>query len=129
MVNPDLVRDLPGLAVGQVIKGKMVTIFAAVGNEDQMEAKGRDIDFSYHTTRAGAQIGAKGLGYSGPDGEVEERVVLQLDTGHYYVNPLQPLKVFDDEDDAKAAAELRESALNKLSPSERAALGLPIGKK
>lgn len=127
MVNPNVVLSTHGLDAGQEIRGKMAIIFASIGNEDQTEARGRNIDFSYHTTRAGAQIGARGLGYSGPDGKVEERVVLRLENGHYYfINPLQPLKVSDDEEDAKVAAELRESALNKLSPSERVALGFPL---
>jgi hypothetical protein len=118
---------LPPLVEGDKVKGTMVNIYAATGNEDDTEGHGPQIDKSYHTTLKAALIACRGIGVMGTDGKVVERVALSLDDGRYFLFQNEqgyPIPISVGEEEAQAAADLRTRALEKLSQAERAALGL-----
>ena len=102
-----------GLVEGEWIAGAIVTIYAAIAStyEESHVA-------SYHLSRHEAVLGASGLGYSGPDGEVKPVLALKLSDGRYALAP----EIVEISENPEAAAKLREAALKKLTPAERAAL-------
>lgn len=106
------------LSEGEQITGEVVGIWTATCNEDSMEGRGKTVDNSYHYTKHDALIATKGIGVMGGDGEVRPRKAVKLSDGRYFLAP----KMIVITKDPEAAAKLREQALAKLSPAERAAL-------
>lgn len=106
-------EEKPNFVEGEKIAGEMVTIFAAIActYEEKHVA-------SYHLTQHDAVLGASGLGYSGPDGEVGPVLALKLSDGRYALAP----EIIEISENSEAEAKLREEALKKLTPAERAAL-------
>lgn len=117
---------LPALQVGDGVTGTMVHIHAATCSRDNIEGRGPIIDKSYHTSYQGALVASKGIDVMGADGKVAQRLALKMSDGRYFLlqNEANPVLVADNDQDAQAAADLRVKALAKLSPPERAALGL-----
>jgi hypothetical protein len=108
------------LQVGYEVNGKVVIIYAVVGNTDTMEGKGEKIDLSYHPSLREAKIGAsrKGVGIEPGDAPTEERLALRLSDGRYLlISP--PIELAEN---TVTAAKVRAQALAKLTPAEKAAL-------
>ena len=103
---------------GQEIKGVVKIIWAAVTNTDLNEGRGSSVDYSYHLTETDAKVGASHIGVMGSDGDVQERVVLQISDTEYILLPKDTVTI---KETAEEAAKLRESALKKLTPAEQAA--------
>jgi hypothetical protein len=103
----------PKFFEGERVVGEIVTIYAAIActYEESHVA-------SYHLTRHEAVLGASGLGYSGPDGDVRPILAIRLSDGRYALSP----ELIEITIDSAAEAKLRETALKKLTPAERAAL-------
>lgn len=104
----------PKFVESERVVGEVVTIYAAIARtyEESHVA-------SYHLTRHEAVLGASGLGYSVPDGEVKPVLALKLSDGRYTLAP-EIVEISDENPEAEA--KLREEALKKLTPAERAAL-------
>jgi hypothetical protein len=98
---------------GEQIAGEIVTIYAAIACTYETKEVA-----SYHLARHDALLGASGLGYSGPDGEVRPVLAIRLVDGRYALSP----QLVEITKDPAAEAKLREAALKKLTPAERAAL-------
>ncbi|MEK7514784.1 MAG: hypothetical protein AAB608_00170 [Patescibacteria group bacterium] len=101
------------LAEGDQVVAEVVTIFAAIA-----ETYEGSYVASYHLTHHDAVLGASGLGYSGPDGKVKPTLALKLSDGRYVLTP----QIVEISKNPEAEAKLREKALAKLTPAERAAL-------
>jgi len=101
-----------GLVEGERVVGEVVTIYAAIACTYEKSRVA-----SYHLTRHDAVLGASGLGYSGPDGEVKPVPALKLSDGRYALAP----EIVEISENSEAEAKLREAALKKLTPAERAA--------
>ena len=97
---------------GEKVVGEIVTIYAAIAQtyEESHVA-------SYHSTNHDAVLGASGLGYSGPDGDVRPILAIKLSDGRYALSP----ELIEITEDSAVEAKLREAALKKLTPAERAA--------
>lgn len=117
-------RPVGSFRDGDVVKGKIITVFATTRNTDLAEGRGQTIDHSYHLSAHDANIGAHGIDVMGSDGKTKEVLALQEDeSGRVYLfaNNSSPVTI---KEDPEALAKLRKSAFNKLSSSERAALNL-----
>lgn len=105
--------------VGETLSGQIVRVFVAVSPQDRDEGRGPLVDRSYHLSEKDATIATKGIGVMGSDGQVVPRQAVRLG-GEEYI--LLPDVSFTIDTDPAAEAKLREQALKKLSPAERAAL-------
>jgi hypothetical protein len=101
------------LVEGEKVVAEVVTIYAAMAETYETTKVA-----SYHLTKHDAVLGASGLGYSGPDGAVVPTLALKLSDGRYALVP----ELVEIAENADAEAKLREAALKKLTPAERAAL-------
>lgn len=104
---------------GDRVSGVVVTLFAVVGNTDDVEGRGAPIDKSYHLTKGDAVIGASGAGPSGSDGEIQARIALRVDTDTYILLPEKPVGISLLPEQTE---KLRRSGLAKLSPAEKKVL-------
>ena len=95
------------------IVAEVVTIYAAIRCTYEISEIA-----SYHLTRHDAMLGASGLGYSGPDGDVRPIQAIRLSDGRYAIVP----ELIEISDNPETEAKVREQALKKLSPAERVAL-------
>lgn len=124
----------PPLRAGDVVSGEMVFIYAATRNSDLNEGRGPTIDESYHLKRHAAIIACAGIDVMGSNGQVAERLALKLIDGRYFLlaNMKDPFEVADpivvstNVQEVQAMTDLKVKALGKLSPPERAALGLNV---
>ncbi len=106
-------NEVPQLVEGEKISAEVITIYAAIRcTYEKSEVA------SYHLTEHDAKLGASGLGYSGPDGEVRPVLALSLSDGRYAISPT----LIEISSDSEAEARIRAEALDKLTPAERAAL-------
>lgn len=110
--------SVPQLSHGDSVQGVVITIYAAVTNEDRTEGRGKQVDHSYHLTEREATIGASSIGAMKPDGDVEPRLAVQLSDGRYALLP----KIITIATNSEAEARLREQARAKLTPAELTAL-------
>lgn len=115
---------LSALGLGDQVVGTVVQIYAATCNEDKNEGRGATIDNSYHTSQRSALIASRCIDVMGSDGGVDKRLAIKLTDGRHFLlkNDNQPIELTDDQREVEAAAELRTSALAKLTEAERAAL-------
>jgi len=106
------------LSEGEFVSGQITVVYAATRNQDLTEGKGRTIDHSYYLTGHAARIATSGIDVMGSDGKVEPRLALHLSDGRFALSPV----LITISEDPEAEAKLREQALKKLTPAERAAL-------
>jgi hypothetical protein len=89
----------------------MMTIYEATKNSDRLEGRGHTIRIAAFTKREDAEQAAKGHGVMGMgNGDVDPITV--------YENFVEYL--------SKSKADLRKKALAKLTPEEKAALGIVL---
>ena len=114
--------------VGDVISSAVYEIWAVVGNTDTQEGRGTPLDLTYCSSQNEAVVLSKGRGVMGGDALVERRLALStnifLNGNQYYV--LIPVSSFIQlrTDVYEIAKRRREEILAKLSPADRAVLGL-----
>lgn len=104
--------------VGDQILGTVIEIFAATCNSDRCEGRGGRIDNSYHFSKREALVATKGIDVMGSDGAVEVRLAIMTDEKRFFLLPTE-IEIMED---AGEIAKVRQEALAKLSPAERAAL-------
>jgi hypothetical protein len=104
---------------GDKMSGVVVTLFAVVGNTDDVEGRGAPIDKGYHLTKDDAVIGASGAGPSGSNGQIEQRLALKIYKNSYVLLPEKPFSISFL---PKQIKELKKSGLSKLSAAEKRVL-------
>lgn len=98
-----------------------VTVYSVVTNTDLTEGRGGRTTIGYYLEQSAATRGAQGQGVMGSDALVQsaKRSVVQFESGDMFLLGKE-LRIEPPEDPAV----VRKRALDKLTPEERAALGV-----
>ena len=101
-----------------------VTVYNVYANTDMTEGRGASVLSGTFLDGHAAKQWSQGRGVMGSPADVrgEARRIVRLDGDVYILGPQVHLTIANAEEVARAA--FREKALAKLTPSERAALGL-----
>jgi hypothetical protein len=118
--------DLSVLAAGKLVDptlyfclGEAYGAYATVYSR-LTESEGVGPCQGWYSTMSAARRAVKGLGWAGGDGRVLQKRTLKVSGITYVLEQAEPITVDDTEE---RNAELRKTALAKLTEAERAALG------